>query len=117
MKKFILTIVLLVLIDSMYLYVMGPIVAKHIRMIQGSTMAINMYGAVLTYVFMALLLNYFITNNSVKDAFILGVLTYGVYEGTNWATFKQWPAFVVVVDTLWGGTLFAITTHILKYLL
>jgi uncharacterized membrane protein len=116
MKKFILTLVLLVLIDSAYLYVMGPIVAKHIRMIQGSTMSINMYGAALAYICLAISLTYFITNNSVTDAFVLGVLIYGVYEGTNWATFRQWPAFVVIMDTLWGGTLFAITIYILKYL-
>ena len=114
--KFIVSISILLLIDSAYLYVMGPIVAKHIRMIQGSTMTINMYGAALAYVCMALSLTYFILtkNNSVKDAFILGVLIYGVYEGTNWATFRQWPIFVVIVDTLWGGTLFAITTYIMK---
>jgi uncharacterized membrane protein len=113
MKKFILTLLTLLIIDSTYLYVMGPIVAKHIRMIQGSTVSINMYGAALAYVCMALSLTYFV-NNSVKDAFILGVLIYGVYEGTNWATFRQWPAFVVVLDTLWGGILFAITTYILN---
>jgi len=117
MKQFIVTLLILLAIDSAYLYVMGPIVGKHIRMIQGSTMAINMYGAALAYVCMALLHTYFIKLNSIKDSFILGVLVYGVYEGTNWATFRQWPAFIVVIDTLWGGVLFAITTHILKYLL
>ena len=116
MKKFILTLLTLLIIDSAYLYVMGPIVGKHIRMIQGSTMSINMYGAALAYLCMTLSLTYFI-NNSVKDAFILGILIYGVYEGTNWATFRQWPAFVVIVDTLWGGILFAITTYILNKLI
>ena len=96
---------------------MGPIVGKHIRMIQGSTMSINMYGAALTYVCLALLHTYFIKSNSVKDAFILGVLVYGVYEGTNWATFRQWPGFVVVIDTLWGGILFAIIAYILNILI
>lgn len=114
--KCIVTLFLLLAIDSAYLYVMGPIVGKHIRMIQGSTMAINMYGAAVAYTCMTLLLTYFILNrtNSVKDAFILGALSYGIYEGTNWATFRQWPPFVVIVDTLWGGVLFAITTYILN---
>ena len=114
--KFFLTIFILLAIDSAYLYLMGPIVAKHIRIIQGSTMSINMYGATIAYICMAISLTYFI-NGSVKDAFILGVLIYGVYEGTNLATFRQWPPFVVVIDTLWGGVLFAITTHILNNLL
>ena len=118
-KKFVISIILLLAIDSTYLYIMGPIVAKHIRMIQGSTMSINLYGAALAYLCMSLSLTYFILtkNNSVKDAFILGVLIYGVYEGTNWATFRQWPPFVVVIDTLWGGVLFAITTYIMKQII
>ena len=50
MKKLFLIFVLLILIDSVYLYFMGPIVSKHIRMIQGSTVSINYYGALLTYI-------------------------------------------------------------------
>lgn len=113
MKKLFLIFVLLILIDSVYLYFMGPIVSKHIRMIQGSTMSINYYGALLTYIFLAVSLYYF-KINTVRDAFVLGIVIYGVYEGTNWATFKHWPFFIVVIDTLWGGILLGLTTYILK---
>lgn len=35
----------------------------------------------------------------------LGLLAYGTYEFTNYATLRDWSAQQVVVDTLWGGIL------------
>jgi uncharacterized membrane protein len=76
----------------------------------------NIYGAILCYACLVLGLNYFILNENkgVMDAFILGIVIYGVYEGTNLAILKKWPTYVVVMDTLWGGTLFALTTYIIQ---
>ena len=31
-----------------------------------------------------------------------GFFTYATYDMTNWATVRNWPARVVVVDILWG---------------
>jgi uncharacterized membrane protein len=33
---------------------------------------------------------------------LFGFLTYGTYDFTNWATIKNWPAIVVVIDIVWG---------------
>jgi uncharacterized membrane protein len=46
------------------------------------------------------------------DAFILGIVIYGVYETTNYAIFDKWNIQALTLDTLWGGILFAITTKI-----
>ena len=35
----------------------------------------------------------------------LGLLAYGTYEFTNYATLKDWTMQQVVMDTLWGGAL------------
>ena len=37
--------------------------------------------------------------------FIFGVVAYGTYNFTNMATVKNWSAYVVFVDTTWGGLL------------
>tara|TARA_Y100001960_G_C13927340_1_gene472776 strand:- start:71 stop:481 length:411 start_codon:yes stop_codon:yes gene_type:complete len=37
--------------------------------------------------------------------FILGLLAYGTYEFTNFATLRGWSVQMVVVDVLWGGVL------------
>ena len=77
-----------------------------------------MYGAVACFIFLVLVLNYFILNayNSVMDAFILGIVIYGVFETTNLVLFKKWPTYIAVMDTIWGGILFALTTYIIKKL-
>lgn len=36
---------------------------------------------------------------------LLGLLAYGTYEFTNYATLRDWSLEQVVVDTLWGGLL------------
>lgn len=36
---------------------------------------------------------------------ILGLMAYGTYEFTNFATLADWTAEQVIVDTLWGGVL------------
>ncbi len=63
-------------------------------------------------------LNYFIIKpkRSISDAFLLGLVIYGVYETTNWAIFNKWSVKSVIIDTLWGGILFASTAFIVRSL-
>jgi uncharacterized membrane protein len=71
-----------------------------------------MVGALLCYILLILGINYFIIDQkkSVLDAFLLGILIYGVYETTSYAILDKWNMQAVALDTLWGGVLFAITT-------
>jgi len=59
-------------------------------------------------------LNYFIISRKkpLIDAFILGIVIYGVYETTNYAILQKWSLFAVILDTFWGGLLFTLTTYI-----
>ncbi len=36
------------------------------------------------------------------SAAVFGLMTYGTYDLTNWATVRDWPAVVVLVDMAWG---------------
>jgi uncharacterized membrane protein len=65
-------------------------------------MQVRIVPAVITYVFLAYLLH---VPNSVNEAFLLGLATYGVYDATNYATLKNYSPIIAVADTLWGGTL------------
>ena len=38
---------------------------------------------------------------------LLGFFAYGTYDLTNWATLKDWPVSVVILDMLWGACLTA----------
>lgn len=40
---------------------------------------------------------------------MFGFFTYATYDVTNYATLKNWPMIVVVVDVTWGATLSAVS--------
>ena len=108
--------IVFVTIDFFYLNLMKSYFANQIKKIQNKTMTINVLGVLLCYIFLIFGINYFIIKpkRSVQDAFLLGLIIYGVYETTNLATFSDWSLFMVVMDTLWGGVLFALTTYIVS---
>jgi uncharacterized membrane protein len=106
--------ILLVVIDSIYLTLIKSFFTKQIQSVQGDPVTVNMVGLVLCYIFLISGINYFIItpNRPVNDAFLLGLIIYGVYETTNYALFKNWSILTVIIDTLWGAILFALTTYL-----
>ena len=115
---FLVSAILFVALDFVYLNLIKGIFLKQIQSIQGEPVKVNLLGVVLCYIFLIIGINYFIIepNKSVSDAFLLGLVIYGVYETTNYALFKNWSATILIIDTLWGGILFATTTFIINKL-
>ena len=103
-------------IDSFYLNLMKKYFDKQIQNIQGTPIKMNFFAALICYIFLITGLNYFIIKpkRSVRDAFLFGIIIYGVFETTNWTLFSQWSPLSVIIDTLWGGILFALTTYIVN---
>ena len=101
-------------LDAFYIGSQYKYFSKMYGGIQKSNLKINFIGAALCYIALTFLLYYFILSKKRKimDAFLLGLGTYAVYEFTNYATFTNWPLYMVIVDTLWGGVLFALTSKI-----
>lgn len=99
-------------VDFIYLNLVKNYFSWQVKRIQGDTMNINYFAAALCYIFLIVGLNYFIIKprKSPRDAFLLGLVIYGVFETTNMALFKNWSIFTVIIDTIWGGILFALTT-------
>jgi uncharacterized membrane protein len=108
--------IVFITIDSIYLNIMKKYFENQIQSVQGSSVKMNFLGAALCYLFLIIGINYFIIkpNKSINDAFLLGIVIYGVYETTNYALFKNWSLGTVIMDTLWGGILFALTTYIVN---
>ena len=113
-----LSAIIFISLDFIYLQSIKNYFQKQVQSVQGSAMQVNYLGAALCYVFLIAGINYFIIkpNRSVSDAFLLGLVIYGVYETTNYALFKNWSIITVIIDTLWGGILFALTTYIVSLL-
>lgn len=115
MNLFIVSSILLVIIDSVYIFMVGkPVFEKTVMAIQKSVLSINMPSAIFTYILMAIILNYFIisSNKPALDAFILGFCAYGIFDFTNMAIFKNYNLKTAIIDTLWGAILFYTVTVI-----
>uniref|UniRef100_A0A6C0DHC9 DUF2177 family protein n=1 Tax=viral metagenome TaxID=1070528 RepID=A0A6C0DHC9_9ZZZZ len=115
---FLISAILFVIIDFIYLQTIKNYFTKQITQVQGSPLKVNLLGVALCYIFLIFGLNYFIikSKKSVYEAFIFGIIIYGVYETTNYALFSKWSILTVIMDTLWGGLLFAIVTFIIQKL-
>jgi uncharacterized membrane protein len=113
-KPIIITAIVMSILDTIYLTWRKDFYFGLIEKIQGSPVKIRMAGAVACYIIMILGLNYFIIQEkkSVLDAFLLGILIYGVFDTTTYAMFNNWTLNAAISDTLWGGLLFALTTKI-----
>ena len=111
---FLLSAIIFVTLDYFYLGLMRSYFENQVKIIQGSPLKMNLLGAIICYIFLISGLNYFIIkpNKSIQDAFLLGLVIYGVYETTNLALFQKWSWLTVLLDTLWGGILFALTTFL-----
>jgi len=111
-----LSAIVMISLDFVYLSVMKGYFMNQVKNVQGSALKINYFGAAICYIFLVVGLNYFIIKprKSVSDAFLLGLVIYGVYETTNYALFSNWSIVSVIIDTLWGGLLFASTAYIVE---
>ena len=114
MISLLISAILFVCIDAIYLNLMKGYFNAQVKNIQGSPIQLNFVGALITYIFLIYGLNYFIIskNKSVNEAFLLGIVIYGVYEFTNLSLLKNWHILTTILDTTWGGVLFASTTYI-----
>ena len=116
--KLLITAIVFVIIDSIYVNLIKNYFSNQIISVQGSPIKLNIPATILCYIFLIVGINYFIIkpNRSIQDAFLLGIVIYGVFETTNMALFAKWSWLTVIIDTLWGGILFGLTTYIIKFL-
>ena len=102
LSSMLISAVLLLVLDIPWLYVNQNVAGSMIRAIQGSAIELRIIPSIITYLLLAYLLT---IPRSAKEAFFLGVATYGVYDATNYATLKNYSPTFAVADTLWGGIL------------
>jgi uncharacterized membrane protein len=102
--------ILLLFLDILWLKLfLLPYFTKMIFSIQKKPVVFNMTGAIVAYIalfYIAYKILPIIPN--ATEAFLLGFCVYAVYDGTNYATFKDWNPKIAILDSLWGGVLFLI---------
>ena len=117
-KRLLLTIIILVILDVMFLYFASPLYNNVVRNVQGNNINAKMLALLLIYLIVPFQIYYFIIkrNANMMDAFILGCTTYGIFELTNYTIFDKWDPSVVMIDIVWGGILYYLTTFIFRQL-
>ena len=118
-KQILLSGIAMLALDAVYLSTFSGYFNKVVTKIQGEKIQFNIVGAILCYIFLIYGINYFIIDQKkpLRDAFLLGIVIYGVYETTTYAIFKNWTLGAVALDTLWGGILFTLTTYFVRLFL
>ena len=123
--RLLLIILLFLFIDAIYFLSMGilmqsikmPTLTEQIELVQKSTFKPKVSSIILCYLVMSFGLYYFIIKDkkSPFNAFLLGFLIYSTYDLTNYSTLTDWKLSTTVIDSLWGGTIFALITWINIY--
>jgi len=113
MQKLLVAGLFILILDFIYLSLTTNFYRKLIENIQNEKMKIRLFPTLFCYMVLIFSLYYFILKEkkNVFDAFILGLCIYAVYELTNYSILNKWSPEAVVMDTLWGGTLFSLTTY------
>jgi uncharacterized membrane protein len=114
-KKILLAALILIVLDATYLFVRKNTLQNQIEKIQqNAPIKLRFSGVLLCYVALVVGWYYFILrpHRSIYEAGLLGAVIYGVYETTNWASLRDWQASTLIIDTLWGAALFALSTQL-----
>ena len=124
--------VIILALDAVFLTLTKDLFARQVMLVQGTAMKVNIPSAAVCYVLIVLGLYYFVLRHiivpnatsaaasiqtmrlgdGIRAAFFLGVLVYGVYETTTLAILRNWSPMTAVIDTTWGGTLFALSAYL-----
>ena len=113
-KEIVITSLLILLFDGIFIYMNKQIFIDQVISVQRTALIVKPESVIVCYILLIFGLYYFIIKNhrSPWDAFLFGIVLYGVYETTTYAIFKNWNIKTVIIDTLWGGVLFALVTWI-----
>ena len=110
------TLLVVLVLDSLYLSIIGKSFGRLVQSVQGSKLKLNFVGAGLCYLLLAFVISYFVVFKKLSkvDSLLLGSSVYGVFDLTNLAIFKKWDPVLSVIDIVWGGLLFLLSRYIVQ---
>jgi uncharacterized membrane protein len=113
-KELVISALVMLGLDATYISFIKDSYLLQIQNIQISKPKVNMVGVLLSYTLMIFGINYFIIqkNASILDAFLFGIVIYGIYDATAYALFSKWSVNLAIIDTIWGGILMMTTAYL-----
>ena len=118
-KTLIYSIIILTILDFIYLKTSSAHWKQQVLDVQNSPMQFRWIPTIICYIVIIVSINYFIlqtdksSNQKIIDAIVLGLVIYTIFETTNMAILKNWNIKSVLIDSIWGGILFGLTTFII----
>ncbi len=114
MEEYLYVIIFILFINLIYLFSLKLYILRIINNVQNVDFKIKKVWFILSYLLISFGLYYFIIKprKKVEDAFILGVLVYGFYQIKNIALLNKWDILFGMIDTLFGGISFYLTTYL-----
>jgi uncharacterized membrane protein len=109
--QFLLTLVLLPLVDLPWLWLSSTFALPAYEKIQGRPLRPQLAAAIPVYLALAYLVG---QQTSVTGAAATGAAVYAVYDFTVLTLFDDFTLPLALADTLWGGALFAIVYSIVR---
>jgi uncharacterized membrane protein len=108
------SVFILFILDYIYLTATKSFSHEMILNVQHKDHNPRIFSTLLCYIIVHLGLWFFVLRGHRPpiEAVYLGLVIYGAYETTNYAIFNDWRWEMVVMDTMWGGILFGLTTYL-----
>lgn len=120
MIEYIYAFLIILALDSVYLFMIAESFGSMVKSIQHESMSIRYGSAFIVYALLAIgLVNIAISSGTsyktdVKKAALLGAVTYGVFDFTNHAVFRNYNIVLAVIDTIWGAVLLGLSAYLYK---
>ena len=121
---FLLIFLFYLVIDNIFIQlVTKQLFSPMIKNIQKTAMNVRIVPSLLVFIVGAFGLTYFIYDkirdnhiylDSLRYAFVFGIVTYAIFDLTSMALFNNWLIVPTLVDILWGGIVFFLTMIIVK---
>lgn len=113
---FLVTMMSVFIMDMIWLGLIAKnIYAQHIGLLlrkSGDAMTPIWWAAILVYVFITIGILFFVLPKAqgnyliaLSGGVMLGLVTYGIYDFTNYSILANWPLKITVIDFIWGMVL------------
>ena len=125
MSTVILCFIIMLILDLGWIHIMKPMYSMMFEQVQKSSLNIRFGGAFFAYLLMFLSLWWIVFPSidrdvdtrepftlAVKHAGIMGLLVYGIYNATNFATLQRYSLKVALLDTVWGLIVYSTSVYL-----
>jgi len=128
MINYIITAIIVLVIDIIWLYLNRKNYNNLVIKIQGSKIQLNLLGALISYpliiaglfIFAIPLIKYEYQKNKKQSLLLLslfyggllGLVIYGVFNGSNIGIFKNYDLKIAFMDTIWGFCLYSFGSYL-----